>query len=401
MTIFLAIGNSHLEEMLRQGDYDVMDSEDNLATVYDLLNYATVDGIVINRLLDSDGTQLINIAKKARLKGIKIIVLVEGFEDYEERKLITILVNLGVTAFMTFKEVTPELIYERFCHYPEEFDFDLFAKAKVEYREVVKSIFKEVITVYSPLSHGSSTVASHLAVSLAKSKNCRVCLVDYNPLKPRLEELLDTKPEHTLSDVLDAVIKGNLTTEKLEAFTKPCKYQKNLDVLFGLYDLNDYYASKTQQYEEIIGKLKFSYDYVVLDTHAWFDVLPTDAALALADRVVVPVKGTPHALEGVSRYLDMFGKYNDFDIRKFGIIINQYCGSDLTSLEITAKLKYPVLGYISYDSRYRKGNCFKNARSMNEYANLLKALGMEGKKKFLIRERVKELFKWKSESSFS
>lgn len=397
--IFFSIGNKDIEEILKQGNYEVIDSEDNLAMLCDLLDYVEMDGLVVNRLLDSeDGSQLIRVAKKAKEKEIKVICLVDDFEDYEERKLITILINLGVTAYIKFKDLTAEMICETFEKYPKEFDFDLFAKQKVEYRDIIKSVFKQVIAVYSPVSEGSSRIASHLAVSLARSKNCKVCIVDFNPLKPRFKEIFDMTPNFTLSDALDGVIKQILTPERVEGLTRQCKYQKNLDILFGLYDINDYYTSKVEQYEEIIEKLKFSYDYVVIDTHSWFDVLPTDAALRKADKVVVPVRGRPYSLEELLRYLDMFEKYQDFDIRKFGIVINQYCGTDLTSIEINAKLKYPVLGYISKNNSYQEGNCFKNQKLMNEYVDILKALGIDAKKKGTIVNSVRKLVNFKKTS---
>ncbi len=61
---------------------------------------------------------------------------------------------------------------------------------KVEYRDIIKSVFKEVIAIYSPLSQGGSTVAAHLALAISSNKKCNVCIVDYNPLKPKVKDLL-------------------------------------------------------------------------------------------------------------------------------------------------------------------------------------------------------------------
>lgn len=95
------------------------------------------------------------------------------------------------------------------------------------------------------------------------------------------------------------------------------------------------------------------------------------------------------------RYLEMFDQYEDFDTRKFGIVINQYRGEDLTFLEIGAKLNYPVLGYISKHGQYQKGNAFKNHRLMNEYVDILKALKIAAKKKKVLFEFAMGRFKRK------
>jgi len=381
LKIFLGIGNKDCEDMIREGNYDVVDAADELSVIEDILNYIEVDGLIINRLLDDNGSRILRIAKRAFAKNIKVIILMDDYEDYEERKLITALVNEGVTAFISFKDLTAKLIEDTFENYPEEFDFSLFIDKAKETKDKVKSLFKEIITVYSPCSEGSSFFSAHFAVALARAINCRVCLVDFNPLKPRQKEIFDMSFEHSLSDALDGVVRKSLTPDSIENITKQCKYQKNLDILFGIYDLNDYYSSRTEYYDEILERLKFTYDYVIVDTHSWFDVSPTDAALRKADRVLVPIRGRRYSLEEAHRYFETFEKYNDFDVKKFGLVINQYSGKDLTSVELSAQSKYPILGYISKHQEYDEKNAFKNQRLMNEYVDVLKSMNIEAKKK--------------------
>ncbi|MDK2920170.1 MAG: hypothetical protein PWQ37_2903 [Candidatus Petromonas sp.] len=389
MKVFLAVGNDEIEEVIRECSFEIVDSENNLVSLIDLLDYISLDAVIINRLLDDDGKMVLKLAEKAHSKGVKILVLVNDFNDYEERKLITNLVNLGVTAFLKITEISKEKIENILYKYPEEFDFSVFSEPKIEVVEKVKSVFKEIITVYSPLSQGATTVASHLAVKLAKSKNCRVCIVDYNPLKPRFKYVFDTDFEYTLRDVLDAVERKNLSYHRLESFTKPSKYQRNLDILPGIYDINDYYMSKEEYYIEILEKLKFIYDYVVIDTHSWYDVITTDAALKFADKVLIPVIGKDHEIDELNRYIEMFEKYNDFDVRKFYAVINKYSGNDLTFIEIESKLKIKIAGYISKDKAFEGKNFFKNKRRMNEFADILKGIGIEAKKEKVFMDYIK------------
>lgn len=392
MKVFLAIGNKEMEEELRSGGFfEVIDSEDNLASLFDLMDFIEIDGIVVNRLLDSDGRQLSKIIKKAAGKGIKVIVLVNDMKEYNERKLITVLVNGGATAFIQFNELSAEKVADTFENYPAEFDFGLISESRIEYRETIKSVFREVIAVYSPLSEGASCIAAHLATALAEAGSYRVCLVDYNPLQPRVREIFNAGDDYSLTDALDAVVKGNLTSERLEHIAMPSRYRKNLDLIIGIYDLNEYYASTIEQYEEIIKKLKFVYDYVIIDTHSWHDVLSTDAALRLADHVIVPVIGTEGSIDSVNRYLSTFDRYRDFDVRKFKAVINQYGSRDLTSLEISAKLKLSVAGYISEHKAMRRDSCFRVSKVMNEFVPVLHCLEIDAKKK----RSLPELFKRK------
>ncbi len=157
------------------------------------------------------------------------------------------------------------------------------------------------------------------------------------------------------------------------------KYAKNLDILTGIYDFNDYYHSKLEQYELIIERLKVIYDYVIVDTHSWFDVLTTDAALTLADRVIIPVKAERYSLEELKRYVKTFDSYQDFNTRKFSTLINQYSHHHLTSPEIKSILDgLPIVGYITEDMKYNSGICFKDKKQKKEYDKVLKRMGVEG-----------------------
>ena len=400
MKIILATGLPVIDSFLKELEgVRVVDECVDFEVMKDIIDYSDPDVVIINRYLDDtpEGEKIREIVKAIRIdkKEVRFVILIGQYEE----KFISSMVNLGIYDLIVGEEIGTSSVEDILYNPRKEFDFEKHLKIKdqtVKEKgnaapvERIKSVFKEVITVYSPTSEGSSRVAAHFAMSLARAKKCRVCLVDANPLQPRQKEIFNMNFDHSLTDALDAVIKRTLTSENIEEITKPCKYQRNLDILFGLYDINDYYASRVEQYEEVIEKLKFVYDYVVIDTHSWFDVLPTDAALRKADRVLVPVRGRNYSFDELERYLVNFEKYNDFDTRKFGIIINQYAGSDLTSIEIQSRLKFPVLGYISKHKEYEDSNAFKNTRLMNEYVNVLKAIGIEANKKSSIFDNFNE-----------
>lgn len=395
--VFLSIGklDAKLDTIINSANINIVDYEDNINLVYDVLDIVDIDILILNRLLDDTGDILVSTAAKAKEKGIKVIILLEELESSKERKLITRLINENVTSFIRFSEVTKKRIEKAVKSYPKEFDFKIFSKSKVEvkYKEVIKTVFKEVIAVYSPLSQGSSVIASHLAMSIAKTQGCRVCLVDFNPLKPSFKKIFNRDFESTVVNVFNSLEKNNLTNEKLEGFLITSKEQKNLDILAGFYDINEYYTLANSDtfpkyIVQIIEKLKFLYDYVVIDTHSWYDIHTTNEALTIADKVIVPVQGNIYDIEETNRYLSIFEKYGDFDTRKFLFVINRYSGDDLTFIEIEAKLRGKIIGYISEHRDYRRGNAFNNKKLMSEYASILKSFGFNIEKKLSLKEKL-------------
>ncbi len=395
--VFLSIGRLEpkVEEAINSANINIVDYEDNIHLIYDVLDIVDIDVLILNRLLDDSGDIIVKIAGKAKEKGVKIIVLLEELESSTERKLITRLINENVTSFIRFSEVTKKKIEKTVKNYPKEFDFKIFSKSKVEvkYKEVIRTVFKEVIAVYSPLSQGSSIIASHLAMSIAKTQNCRVCLVDFNPLKPGFKKIFRRDFDNTIVNVFHSLERDTLSNEKLEGFLTTSKEQKNLDILAGFYDINEYYTlANSNVFPKYIGqvieKLKFLYDYVIIDTHSWYDIYTTNEALIKADKVIVPVYGNIYDIEETNRFINTSEKYGDFDIRKFLFVINRYSGEDLTFIEIESKLKGQIIGYISEHKEYRRGNAFESKKIMNEYISILKFLGLNAEKKLLFTERL-------------
>ena len=194
-------------------------------------------------------------------------------------------------------------------------------------------------------------------------------------------------------DVFLSIERNTLTVEKLEGLLTTSKIQKNLDILPGFYDINDYYSQSgnsnfPSNINELIEKLKLIYDYVIIDTHSYYDIYLTNQALINADKVVVPLCGNQHDIGEVNRYIKGFETYNDFDIRKFKYVINRYSPNDLTFVEIEGKLNGEIIGYISENSNYRYKNAFDNDKLMNEYVSILRGLGLRANRKLKIYERI-------------
>ncbi|MFA7412494.1 MAG: AAA family ATPase, partial [Tissierellaceae bacterium] len=128
----------------------------------------------------------------------------------------------------------------------------------------------------------------------------------------------------------------------------------------------------------VIEKLKFLYDYVIIDTHSFYDLYTTNQVLLKSDRVLVPLYGNLYDIKEVNRHMDTFKKYGDFDTRKFSFVINRYSGEDLTFIEMEANLRGEIAGYISEDKAYSRGNAFINKRLMREYLPIIRHFGING-----------------------
>lgn len=384
--VFLCLGNLDLvfKKAIIKSKISIIDYEDNIDAMKDILEIVDMDFLIINRALDEtiDGKKLIRIARLAKEKGIRLIVLISEMDSPEEIKLVTKLLNENVTSFILYDEISKKRIEKSVRDYPVEFDYRLI-KSGTKHRQKIKTVFKEVIGVYSPLSQGASTIATHLAMALARTQNCKVCLVDFNPLKPSFKKIFAREFENTLINVFDSLQREILTNEKLESFLTTHKEQRNLDILAGFYDINEYYTLANDELfpkyiDHIIEKLKFLYDYVIIDTHSFYDFYTTNQVLLKSDKVLVPLYGNVYDIKEVNRYMDNFNKYSDFDTRRFSFVINKYSGEDLTFIEIEANLNGNIGGYISDNKTYSRGNAFSNKRLMNEYTPIIKHLGLGG-----------------------
>lgn len=401
MKVITSIGKEYkhiLKQLKKEGmELELVDEVQELKELELMISLMPLDVLIINVLLaQGDYGILASIVRKALQKKSKVVVLVAGYRDIEDKKLVTTLVNEGATAFLRLEDANIDSIRALISEYPSSFDYRLLtgeaaadlpdAEERIEivkeYVNVIRSVFKETIAVYSPLSQGASTIAAHLAMSIARLQGYRVCLVDFNPLKPSLKKLFNQDFNFTLVNVFNAMERDVLSSEKLESFFATVNKQKNLDLLPGFYDLNEYYALCNQDVftayiDQLLEKLRFLYDYVILDVHSWHDIHLTNQALIRADRVLVPLQGSRHDVKEVNRYITAFEEYKDFDVRRFKYVINRYGSEDLTFLELEAALKGEIAGYISENKGYRSGNVFDSPKLMREYDTILKSLGFK------------------------
>lgn len=116
--LLLAIGNEKLEEEITKiPEVVVIDRDADIEIITDILNYETVDFIIVNTVLSEEKS--LTLARQAKEKQARVIALVESHQKNKE--LIAGLAGAGVKAFVEFNEIWRIADYVR--NYPDIFDF--------------------------------------------------------------------------------------------------------------------------------------------------------------------------------------------------------------------------------------------------------------------------------------
>lgn len=235
---------------------------------------------------------------------------------------------------------------------------------------------KKIITVYSPFSCGATDIAVKVTTDLAH-KSKRVCLLDFNILKPRVRERLGIKESKGILEMIDLVRQNKLHDEN---FLRIFEKKKGFFVLTGLYELNEIYNMRDyQEFLLLLEKFKQYFEYIVIDVNAFHDLIPTDVALSSADDILVVTHADLVTLQETKRYLRMFSRHNDYDKHKMKLILNNYGREDdLLKEEVGSLFKKLPLFYL-----HKASKLFKKKKNIpNDYMHLLESFRNEKKDEY-------------------
>lgn len=227
-------------------------------------------------------------------------------------------------------------------------DFLSLPLIKTEFIQVLNKIYADIcgletkkskcriITVYSNKGGvGKTSIASNLALELAKITKENVALIDLNFELGDITTFLDLKPSFNISYMLHNIdtINEDFLLSTLE------KYKDT-----SLYVLADppYFTQTDNVSAENITKLfsilRDTFSYVVVDTAGGFDNKAM-TALKNSDLIfLVAIVNLP-AVRNCQRCLELFDKL-DFERDKVQVLINRYMEND----EVTAEDIEEVLG---------------------------------------------------------
>ena len=196
------------------------------------------------------------------------------------------------------------------------------------YKNLTETSGKEnkcrVMTVFSNKGGiGKTSIATNLALELAKITKENVALVDLNFQLGDITAFLDLKPSFNISYMLQ-----NLDKINSEFLLNTVEKYKDT----SLYVLADppYFRQaeniSKNQISKLFEKLKETFSYVVVDTDATFDA-KTVTALDNSDLIfLVTIVNLP-ALRNCQRILDLFDKLG-YEKEKTQIVINRYMEND-------------------------------------------------------------------------
>ncbi|MCA9230339.1 MAG: AAA family ATPase [Planctomycetales bacterium] len=164
---------------------------------------------------------------------------------------------------------------------------------------------------------GTSSVAVNLACSLAADPADSVVLIDLDVALGDADVFLDTIPEYTLADVAQNVSRLDLTLLK-KSLTK---HSTGLHLLPRPIQLEDAQLITPDNLQRIIGLLKSSFSYVVIDTSKSYGPLDMEAIRA-ADEVLMVTQLDLPCLRNVVRLMMTFD--DDPSLRdKIKIVVNR------------------------------------------------------------------------------
>ncbi len=213
--------------------------------------------------------------------------------------------------------------------------FDILDKIYNQFKTGGSSETKSrVITLFSNKGGiGKTSIASNLALELAKITKENVALVDLNFQFGDITTFLDLKPSFNISYVLE-----NLNRINSEFLLNTLEKYKNTS-LYILADPPCFKQAETvtkSQIAKLIDILKNTFSYIVIDAEAGFES-KTITALDNSDLVFLVTVASLPALRNCQRILDLFQKLG-YDDDKTQIIINRYMENDEITVEDVEKL---------------------------------------------------------------
>lgn len=194
---------------------------------------------------------------------------------------------------------------------------------------------------------GATTIASHLAASLAEGEpRQNVCVLDLDIQSGRMAEVLGLTPRRTLGDLLEAG--KRLDASVLQTVAE--RHRSGIALVAAPSEIIPIEAIAAEDLARIIDIARAEFDYVVLD-------LPSNLTnwmlnvLAKADNVVMVVEQTLASLRQARRRLELFRSLG-LDHRLISIVANKTEKKLFSSIslgDVEEALGRPVTAGIALD----------------------------------------------------
>src|SRR5579871_2505399 len=158
---------------------------------------------------------------------------------------------------------------------------------------------------------GKTTVALNLAGTMAQNSDARVTLVDFNLRNWDMQTRLNLPPAAGLVDVLEGA------EDDLTAIVRRTEMDNLHIIPAGRAAANPARLVRSSRLAEVIGTLKLSNDFIVLDMAPVLPVADTKSMAKLLDGVIMVVRAGVTPREIVGRAMDAVGSD-----KVLGVVLN-------------------------------------------------------------------------------
>ena len=290
---------------------------DNLETIDDFNNYSDI----FNILASSKGKSLLIVDLSTnKIKNLDFILQVT--KECKNCKVLALSDNPSVELIIEVmragaKEFVPVPIIKN------EF-FEAIKKLVTEMNEPVKKNKCKIISVFSNKGGiGKTSLATNLALELAKITKENIALIDLNFQMGDITTFLDLKPSFNISYMLENLDKINETflLSTLERYKSTSLYALADPPYFKQAD-----NIQPRQITRLFDTLKETFSYIIVDAEASFDG-KNIAALDNSDLIMLVTVANLPALRNTQRCLELFEKLG-YDKEKIKIVVNRYMEND-------------------------------------------------------------------------
>lgn len=202
--------------------------------------------------------------------------------------------------------------------------FEAIKKLVTEMNEPIKKNKCKIISVFSNKGGiGKTSLATNLALELAKITKENIALIDLNFQMGDITTFLDLKPSFNISYMLENLDKINETflLSTLEKYKNTSLYVLADPPYFKQAD-----NIQPKQITRLFNTLKETFSYIIVDAEASFDG-KNIAALDNSDLIMLVTVANLPALRNTQRCLELFEKLG-YDKEKIKIVVNRYMEND-------------------------------------------------------------------------
>ncbi len=276
--------------------------------VYDILLSFDKSFLVVDISDNCDEKLEFVLRVSQNIQNCRVLVL----SDNPSVDLIVRVMRAGAKEFLPLP-----LIKSEFCDVLNKIHNSLFCVAKKDSKCRIISVFSNKGGI------GKTSIASNLALELAKISKEKVALIDLNFQLGDITTFMDLKPSFNISYMLQNLDRMNedFLLSTLEQYKRTSLYVLADPPFFKQAD-----DITPNQITKLFTMLKDTFSYIIVDAEASFDA-KNIAALTESDLIFLVTVANLPALRNSQRCLELFERLG-FDSDKTQIILNRYMEND-------------------------------------------------------------------------